>query len=294
MKEKIGEKVQEFYNETPFPDYELERLNSKKDLKVQAWEFPRILNRSIPKGASIIDVGTGTGQLSAFLSLDRKEVYGIDFSDSSINKANALKKKLKLESLILKKVDIANKEQIKSIGKQFDYLLCLGVLHHTGKSYKSFENIIELIKPGGHIAIGLYNKYGRIPLKIRIFLAKTIFKNNNKVKDFFIKLQIKNVEDKKRFSGWWNDQYLHPHETTHTMGEVLKWFKKNNIEYIETLPSSTLLSSADSEVAGVWNKTKEKYPNIIVRFYKQLTWLWKTDKEGGYWITFGKKINKNR
>ncbi len=287
--DKVGEKVQNFYNETPFPDYELERFNSKEDLKISAWPFSNILYMSIPENASLIDVGTGTGQLSALLSLKRKEVYGIDFSDSSLNKAIALKEKLKLDSLTLKKIDITDKEQVNSIGKKFDYMLCTGVLHHTGDAYGSFENIMKLVKPGGYVAIGLYNKYGRIPLKIRIFLAKTIFKNNNRIKDYFIKLQIGDVKDKERARGWWNDQYLHPHETTHTVGEVLKWFKKHNIEHIETLPSCKLSGSADSEVAGVWNETGEKYPKILVRFYKQLTWIWKTHKEGGYWVTFGKK-----
>ena len=123
MLTKIGKKVQNFYNKTPFPDYELGRFNSKKDLEIAMCPFAKVLDRSIPKDASIIDVGTGTGQLSAFLSLRRKKVYGIDFSDSSLNKAKKLKKKLKLDSWILKKVDILDEEQIKKLGK-FDYVLC--------------------------------------------------------------------------------------------------------------------------------------------------------------------------
>ena len=166
----------------------------------------------------------------------------------------------------------------------------LGVLHHTGNAYKGFKNILKLAKPKAHIAIGLYNRFGRIPLKIRIFLAKTIFKNNQKVKDYFIKMQIGDVKDKERARGWWNDQYLHPHETTHTIRGVLKWFKKNNVGYLQTIPSSTFFEKSDVEIAGVWNSFKEKYPSFLVRFYKQLEWIFKTNREGGYWITFGECI----
>ena len=279
-------KVQEFYNETPFPDYELSRFENKDSLKNHAKLFPNILDRSIKNDASIIDVGTGTGQLSAFLSLERTEVYGIDFSDSSLNKAKALKEKLDLNSLTLLKIDITNPDEIKIIDKQFDYLLCLGVLHHTGNAYQSFKNILPLLKSGGFIAIGLYNRYGRIPLKIRKVLARTIFKNNQKVKDNYIKIQIGDVADKERARGWWNDQYNHPHETTHTIGQVLKWFKENNIEYIETLPSSSF-KDKPIEFCGVWNKSI--YPYLPLRFYHQLTWISKTNNEGGYWITFGRK-----
>ncbi len=240
MVTKIGEKVQEFYNQIPFPDYNLDRFNSKEDLKINMWEFASILDRSIPENATIIDVGTGTGQLSAFLSLRRKKVVGIDFSDSSLNKARRLKKKLKLNSWNLEKIDILDKEQIDGIIKKyggFDFVLCLGVLHHTGNARGGFENICKFLNPNGKIAVGLYNKIGRIPLKIRIFLAKTIFKNNQKVKDSFMRIQIGDVEDKERARGWWHDQYLHVHETTHTVGEVLNWFKKNNINYVQTVPS---------------------------------------------------------
>jgi 2-polyprenyl-3-methyl-5-hydroxy-6-metoxy-1,4-benzoquinol methylase len=291
MVTKTGEKVQKFYNKTPFPDYELDRFNSKEDLDISSYPFARTLDRSIPKDASILDVGTGTGQLSAFLSLKRKCVWGIDFSDSSLKKAKGLKEKLKLDSWNLKKVDILDPKQIEDIGIKFDYILCLGVLHHTGDAYKGFQNILKLLKPNGYVAIGLYNKYGRIPLKIRIALAKTIFRNNNKVKDWFIKMQIGEVEDKERARGWWNDQYLHPHETTHTIGEVIKWFKKNDINYYQTIPSSTLFDQSNMEIAGLWNKANEKKPSLLRRILKQLSWIWKTHHEGGYWITFGRKKN---
>jgi 2-polyprenyl-3-methyl-5-hydroxy-6-metoxy-1,4-benzoquinol methylase len=287
MLTSVGEKVQKFYNQTPFPDFDLNKFNSKKDLELAAYPFAKILDRSIPPNSTVIDVGTGTGQLSSFLSLRRKEVWGIDFSDSSLDKAEKLKKKLKLNSLHLKKVNILDSEEIERLGK-FDYVLCLGVLHHTGDAYKGFQNILKLLKPGGHIAIGLYNRFGRIPLKVRIFLAKTLFKNNQRIKDYFIKIQIGDVEDKERARGWWNDQYLHPHESTHTIGEVLKWFKKNNVEFIETIPPSTLFSKTNQDVSEVWNVFKEDSPSLLVRFFKQLGWIFSTQKEGGYWITFGK------
>ena len=289
MVTNTGKKVQEFYNKTPFPDYELSRFKTKEDLKQAAYPFAKILDRSIPEDANIIDIGTGTGQLSAFLSLRRKNVWGIDFSDSSLKKAQTLKEKLNLKSWHIKKIDILNEEEIKMIPEKFDYVLCMGVLHHTGNAYQAFKNIQHLIKPEGYIAIGLYNRYGRIPLKIRIFLAKTIFKNNNKIKDWFIKMQIGEVEDKERARGWWNDQYLHPHETTHTIGQILKWFKKNNIIYYQTIPTTKYTDEINLEIAGVWNNIEEKKPGKIRQIVKQLQWIITTHHEGGYWITFGKK-----
>ena len=183
--------VQKFYNETPFPDYEWERFNSKEDLEPYAQPFSKILDRSIPADASIIDIGTGTGMLSAYLSLRRKKVWGVDFSDSSLKKAIGLKEKLKLDTLTLRKVDILDLEQVQSVSEKFDYLLSTGVLHHTTDPYRGFQNILHLVKPNGYIAIGLYNKPGRSLLKIRIFLAKTVYKNNDRVKDWFIRMILR-------------------------------------------------------------------------------------------------------
>lgn len=287
MKSEISDKVQRFYNKTPFPDYDLARFESKEDLALAAYPFAKILDRSIPENASVIDIGTGTGQLSAFLSLRRNCVWGIDFSDSSLKKAKTLKEKLKLDSWNLKKVDLLNEAQIDAIGIQFDYVLCMGVLHHTADPYKGFQNILKLVKPGGCIAVGLYNSYGRLLLKKRIFLAKTIFKNNTAVKDRYIRMQIGDVEDKERARGWWNDQYLHPHESTHTVREVQKWFKKNGVEFHHTVPATSLFSESAFDIVGLWNKTK--VPPFPVQLYKQLGWIWSTNREGGYWITFGKK-----
>jgi len=44
------------------------------------------------------------------------------------------------------------------------------------------------------------------------------------------------------------------------------------------------------EIAGVWNRDNEKYPGFIKRKITQLSWIYKTHHEGGYWITLGKKI----
>ncbi len=284
--------VQRFYNASPFPDYELDRFETTEDLELAAKTFSKILDRSIPQEASIIDVGTGTGQLSAFLSLRRENVLGVDFSDSSLNKARSLKEKLALKSLTLKKVDVLNEEQVENIGEKFDCLLCLGVLHHTDDPYEGFRNVTKLVKPGGYVAIGLYNKCGRTLLKIRRLLAKTIFRNNERAKEYFIRLQLGDEQDAETIRGWWNDQYEHPQETAHTVGEVLDWFEKNDIEYWGANPSLLFFDKSDPTISGAWNSADKRYPGPLARFCKQLKWMWTTHRDGGYWVMFGKKRNE--
>lgn len=289
MELKISERVKAFYNNTPFPDFELSRFKTKEALKINAQPFAKLLNRSIPAGSSILDVGTGTGQMSAYLSLKHTNTWGIDFSDASLNKAIALKEQLKLDNLTLRKINILDKNDIASIDHKFDYIISLGVLHHTADPYQSFKNILTLLKDDGYIAIGLYNTSGRIQLKLRKLLISTIFRNNQKIKNWFLKMQLDDLSDAERTRGWWHDQYLHPHETTHSIGEVLRWFKKNDIEYYQTIPYVTPLCKKDLDISGLWNKNDESYPNIFIRLYQQFKWVFTTHHEGGYFITFGKK-----
>lgn len=286
---EVSEQVRRFYNQTPFPDFDISRFSTRQALREVAYPFSRALDASIPYDASVIDIGTGTGQLAALLSLSRHEVLGIDFSDGSLAKAKALKDQLNLETLTLKRVDILNKDKILTIGKQFDYVLCLGVLHHTEDPRRGFHNIVELLKPGGYIAIGLYNTYGRFFHKTRVFLARTIFKNSNTIKDRFIRMQIGDVNDKERARGWWSDQYLHPHESTHSVGEILRWFQEEGIEYISTLPPMISFDYANADIAGLWNGALEQRPTFLRRFQKQFNWIFTIHRDGGYWVTFGQK-----
>lgn len=287
-KNSITQTVRSFYNQTPFPDFELERFSSKASLRETAWPFAKALDRCIPREASVLDVGAGTGQLAALLSLERSDVWGIDFSESSLAKATALKERLGLHSFTLRRVDILDQSHVNAIGRTFDYVLCLGVLHHTADPRGGFAHIARLVKPGGYIAVGLYNTFGRALHKMRIALARTIFQNNKTIRDWFIKMQIGDLSDKERMRGWWNDQYLHPHETTHTIGEVLAWFRENNIIYQGSIPPLHAGNRASLEIAGVWDKHAQ-IPSLTRRVYAQCTWIGRIHKDGGYWITCGRR-----
>src|SRR2546427_12227045 len=43
-----------------------------------------------------------------------------------------------------------------------DVVISNGVLHHTHDTKKAFLSISRLVKPGGHIVLGLYNRIGRL------------------------------------------------------------------------------------------------------------------------------------
>lgn len=284
----IQEDIRSFYNRTPFPDFELNRFNTSKDLKEAAWPMARLLDFLIPQRASVIDVGCGTGQLAALLSLRGREVRGIDFSDSSIIKAQHLKEKLKLETLQVSKADILDPHTLKSIVNQFDYLLCLGVLHHTKNPAVAFQNILSLVKPGGVVVIGLYNKFGRVPLKIRRWLARS-FWGKGRIWMSWVKMQIGDLRDSEKIRGWWNDQYLCPYESSHTVGEVLKWFEEAGVDYLQSMPSVRLSHCFFGDEPLDFSCQKIRKSSLLLRGLAQAIWIFSTHTDGGYWVTIGRK-----
>jgi 2-polyprenyl-3-methyl-5-hydroxy-6-metoxy-1,4-benzoquinol methylase len=43
----------------------------------------------------------------------------------------------------------------------FDVVVCNGVLHHTADPLGGFRSISRLVKAGGFIIVGVYNRIGR-------------------------------------------------------------------------------------------------------------------------------------
>ena len=103
------------------------------------------------KNARVLDIGFGTGVLTAKLYENGHHIDGIDFSEKMIALAQA-----KMPKANLIEWDIANglPEEIK--GKQYDYIVSTYVLHHlTDEEKVSFiKELMPLLTDGGKILIG--------------------------------------------------------------------------------------------------------------------------------------------
>src|SRR5262249_35764544 len=42
--------------------------------------------------------------------------------------------------------------------------------------------------------------------------------------------------DPARVKAWFADQYRHPHETRHSMDEVLQWFDRHGVDFVNGIP----------------------------------------------------------
>ena len=133
--------------------------------------------------------------------------------------------------------------------------------------------------------MGLYNKIGRFRTKFRKYVYKFFGKKA------VIKLDpvLRNIssDSQDKINAWIKDQYAHPVEYTHTFDEILRWFKMNNIEFINSVPECSLFQNTQG---GFFEKHKKTtfIERILQQFFMIFTRL---GSEGGIFIFIGKKIN---
>ena len=280
IRDPITIKVKEFYEEYPFPNY---KVDDNKYTLSQAGDknsFSKKLKDFIGFDKSILEVGSGTSQLSNYLAIGtNNRVCAFDTSMKSLKIANDFSKKNNIKNINFIRGDIFDeifKEEI------FDFVLCNGVLHHTKNPSMAFYNIAKWLKKDGYIVVGLYNKIGRFRTKFRKILYNIFGKKL--VMLFDPVLRKIGIKSKDKIEAWIRDQYEHPVESTHTFDEVLEWFDKNNIEFIDSIPKCSFNISEESFFE---KSSKETYiERIFQQFFMILS---KFGSEGGLFIFIGKK-----
>lgn len=102
--------------------------------------------------SEILDAGCGNGRiLDLFISHSTEQNFmGIDLST-----AIASQRFLNNVRVNIVTADISKKIHIR---RKFDLIYCQEVLHHTSNPKRSFRNLVQLLAPGGEIAIYVYKK----------------------------------------------------------------------------------------------------------------------------------------
>ena len=134
------------------------------DMSSWGYAYPLQLNKiltnklKLKKTIKILDAGYGTGYVAEVLNkLNYKNITGIDFSEEmlAIARSKKIYKKLMCQSL---------NEKIELRSKQFELIICTGVLTsgHVGPS--AMHELVRILKPQGFficsIAESVYKKNG--------------------------------------------------------------------------------------------------------------------------------------
>lgn len=271
----VRTKVRGFYEENPFPSYEgLEEFGELVQ-KGRGNPFTTRLLKAIGYNKMVLECGCGTGQLSQYLQLNNNHVLGVDMTLASLKLALEHKQRNRLTRSSFAQMnlfDLAVKDA------SFDVVISHGVLHHTHDARLAFSRIVPKVKPGGIVMVGLYNSYARILTLLRSKLIR--FTGGNI--DYVVRRQI---QDKRKAEIWIKDQYYNPHETWHSIGEVLGWFEENDIEFLSCAPS--ILGSSGEDDPNLFAQSDPGTP--YQRAVTQLSWLGTIAREGSLFDMIGRR-----
>lgn len=272
--------IKDFYEHHPFPGYH--GLESSPELRVKAKKnlFFALLEEQIPADTKVLEIGCGTGQLSNFLGLaGQRNILATDLSLPALKLGQEFKERNQVANTIFLQMDLF-RPAFKDAS--FDMVICNGVLHHTSSPFLGFQIISRLVKKGGFVVLGLYNRYGRLPNRLKR-LAFNLFPGYFKFLDPC--LQDENLDAKQKNS-WYLDQYKNPHESTHTIDEILSWFDRAGLEFINSLPK-TVISEAFSQNESLF--TPHQRGTTFDHFLVQLELLMNQNPKGGFFIMIGRK-----
>ncbi len=276
----VTDQVKSFYEETPFPGYEDIDCDGTLRQKAERGVFARLLDDQIPFGAKVLEVGCGTGQLSNFLGMTwGRTVFASDICLNSLKLGERFRRENRIDNVAFLQMNLF-RPVLKS--ESFDLVICNGVLHHTGDPFRGFESIARLVRPGGHIVIGLYNHLGRLTTDLRRLVFRVAGSHlrwlGERLGDPTVSPTRKNT--------WFRDQYRNPQESKHSIGEVLAWYDGSGFEFVNSIPKLRAFDSFAPD-EDLFRKTPRgtAFDHVL----SELGLLLAGGREGGFFTMIGRR-----
>lgn len=105
-------------------------------------------------GKKVLDAGCGSGRFSWAMASMGARVVALDQSASGVEFTRQACMEFG-DRVTVQQHDLT---QPIDLPGDFDLVWSFGVLHHTGNTYRAFQNIARLVKPGGYLFLMLYGE----------------------------------------------------------------------------------------------------------------------------------------
>jgi SAM-dependent methyltransferase len=273
--------VRNFYDRAPFPGYPPNDSLAWLRARAERSAFARLLDASIPGDALVAEIGCGTGQMSLYLARADRRLVAVDLSRAALTLGAAAARRYGVDTIRFVEGDLS---RLPLRDSAFDIVYCSGVLHHTPDPRAAFAGIAKAVKPGGHIVLGLYNRYARLPLRLRRLIARA---SGYRFIPFDPVLRDRQSEPARR-EAWLRDQYRHPEEHSHSVAEVRGWFRENRIDYVATYPSTLTGHEPEDLLAPA----EDEWPAETL--LAQIGWMRSLGGEGGLFVIVGRRGEERR
>jgi 2-polyprenyl-3-methyl-5-hydroxy-6-metoxy-1,4-benzoquinol methylase len=171
----VSQEVRSQYEQNPYPRWvalptqgQTLSFNAQVRRTVPFGPFTPMPDDSAP-AALIAGCGTGSHSISAACRFRGVRVLAVDLSLSSLAYATRKTRELGIANIEYAQADILS---LGDIGRTFDIIESVGVLHHLADPFSGWRTLLSLLRPGGFMLLGFYSETARRPLvKAREFIA---------------------------------------------------------------------------------------------------------------------------
>jgi len=154
------------YEANPYPRWIATNLPRPQPLaEVIRRLFPWVPAAGLParQPLQVLVAGCGTGEQAVRTArrFSDAEVLAVDLSRASLGHAALRASQMQLDNLVFAQADLL---RLGGLGRSFDVIEAVGVLHHLADPLAGWRVLRGLLAPGGLMRIGLYSRLGRQPL----------------------------------------------------------------------------------------------------------------------------------
>jgi len=163
VEDVVSRKVRQQYEENPYPRWVKTFTGATVSVDAylrQLFPFARFMPLGNRAELDILIAGCGTGR-EAIETAQRfagARVLALDLSMTSLAYAKRKTREHGLDNVDYAQADIVG---LRSIGRTFDIVSSVGVLHHLADPVEGWRVLLSLLRPGGFMRLGFYSQLGR-------------------------------------------------------------------------------------------------------------------------------------
>ena len=160
----VSQTVRALYEENPYPRWiKTGLVNQGRAIGVVLRGAPLrfdLEHYRSPESPEILIAGCGTGQhaLVTASRFSNARVLALDLGLSGLAYATRKTHELGIDNIDYAQADIM---ELAGLGRQFDLIESVGVLHHLAEPIAGWQILTDLLRPGGLMKIGLYSEASR-------------------------------------------------------------------------------------------------------------------------------------
>jgi 2-polyprenyl-3-methyl-5-hydroxy-6-metoxy-1,4-benzoquinol methylase/Flp pilus assembly protein TadD len=170
----VSLQVQNQYEESPYPRWTAVPQIEPTTVVHFLRDRLNIVPLSWPQSTVGVDIliagcGTGSHSIDSALRFPQAHILAIDISRTSLAYARRKSRELGLTNIAYGQADIL---KLASLGRRFDVIETVGVLHHLADPAAGWRVLLSLLRPHGLMLVGLYSAAARQSLAAaRAFIA---------------------------------------------------------------------------------------------------------------------------